>query len=88
MIVRPNLPDPTEIAEVDLTGAEGLVGNRSMTAHVDGRGTTFDVYFPTVGLHSDVRPAEGNLTCAADRIFGSSWPVWPSADGSIGSRNA
>lgn len=62
IVVRPNLPDPTEIAEVDLIGAEGLVGNRAMTARVDGRGSTFDVYFPTVGLHSDVRPAEGDLS--------------------------
>jgi hypothetical protein len=32
-----------------------------MTVRVDARGTTHDVYFPTVGLHSDVRPAEGEL---------------------------
>ena len=32
-----------------------------MTARVDGRGATYDVYFPTVGLHSDVRPSEGDL---------------------------
>ena len=39
---------------------EGLVGNRDD----DGsgrfaRGATIDVFFPTVGLHSDVRPAAG-----------------------------
>ena len=42
-------------------GAEGLVGNRMMTVRVDGRGSTYDVYFPTVGLHSYVRPREGDL---------------------------
>ena len=31
-----------------------------MTARVDGRGSTYDVYFPTVGLHSSVRPREGD----------------------------
>ena len=58
VIVRPNLPDRTDAA---LTAPEGLVGNRMMTARVDGRGSTYDVYFPTVGLHSDVRPGEGDL---------------------------
>src|SRR5262245_49970107 len=61
VIVRPNLPDRTEAASVALTMPEGLVGNRMMTARVDGRGSTYDVYFPTVGLHSDVRPSEGDL---------------------------
>ena len=42
-------------------GPEGLVGNRRMTVRVDARGSTYDVYFPTVGLHSDVRPSEGDL---------------------------
>ena len=60
-IVRPNLPDRTESAEVVPIGPEGLVGNRMMTAKIDARGSTYDVYFPTVGLHSDVRPAEGDL---------------------------
>jgi len=60
-IVRPNLPDRTESLDVPPPGPEGLVGNRMMTARVDGRGGTIDVYFPTVGLHSDVRPAEGEL---------------------------
>jgi hypothetical protein len=59
--VRPNLPDRTESPEIVAIGPEGLVGNRMMTARVDGRGSTQDVYFPTVGLHSDVRPAEGDL---------------------------
>ncbi|MDB5351871.1 MAG: glycosyl hydrolase, glucoamylase [Planctomycetota bacterium] len=58
VLVRPNLPDPTETAGVAI---EGLVGNRMMTARVDSRGATYDVYFPTVGLHSDVRPSEGDL---------------------------
>jgi GH15 family glucan-1,4-alpha-glucosidase len=61
-LVRPNLPDRTESAEIVATGPEGLVGNRMMTARVDARGSTYDVFFPTVGLHSDVRPAEGDLS--------------------------
>jgi hypothetical protein len=60
-IVRPNVPDRTESADIVSMSPEGLVGNRMMTARVDGRGSTYDVYFPTVGLHSDVRPAEGDL---------------------------
>ena len=60
-IVRPNLPDRTETSEAVPPSPEGLVGNRMMTARVDSRGATHDVYFPTVGLHSDVRPAEGEL---------------------------
>ncbi len=59
-MVRPNLPDRVENLEIVSPGPEGLVGNRRMTARVDGRGSTYDVYFPTVGLHSDVRPAEGD----------------------------
>ncbi len=58
--VRPNLPDRIETAEIVGIGPEGLVGNRQMSARVDARGSTYDVYFPTVGLHSDVRPAEGD----------------------------
>ncbi len=58
VVVRPNLPDRTETGS---PAPEGLVGNRMMTARVDARGSTYDVYFPTVGLHSDVRPSEGNL---------------------------
>ncbi len=60
-IVRPNLPVRTETYDVFPPASEGLVGNRMMTARVDSRGSTLDVYFPTVGLHSDVRPAEGEL---------------------------
>lgn len=60
-MVRPNLPDRSDSADVVTLGAEGLVGNRMMTARVDARGSTHDVYYPTVGLHSDVRPAEGDL---------------------------
>ena len=60
-MVRPNLPDRTESAEIVASSPEGLVGNRRMTAKVDARGSTYDVYFPTVGLHSDVRPSEGDL---------------------------
>ncbi len=60
-VVRPNLPDRTESAEIVAVGPEGLIGNRMMTVRIDGRGSCQDVYFPTVGLHSDVRPAEGDL---------------------------
>ncbi len=59
-IVRPNLPDQTEASDASVPEAEGLVGNRLMTGRVDGRGGTYDVYFPTVGLHSYVRPREGD----------------------------
>jgi hypothetical protein len=59
-IVRPNLPDQTESYETALVKAEALVGNRLMTVRVDDRGSTYDVYFPTVGLHSFVRPREGD----------------------------
>ncbi len=59
-IVRPNLPDQTEASDTVLVPAEALVGNRHMTARVDGRGSTYDIYFPTVGLHSFVRPREGD----------------------------
>jgi GH15 family glucan-1,4-alpha-glucosidase len=58
-IVRSNLPDRIESSASWLQEAEGLVGNRHMTVRVDGRGSTYDVYFPTVGLHSFVRPREG-----------------------------
>jgi glucoamylase len=61
VVVRPNLPDRADSGEPIPPGAEGLVGNRSMTVRVDARGGTHDVYFPTAGLHSDVRPAEGEL---------------------------
>jgi hypothetical protein len=60
-IVRPNLPDRTESPELLGSLAEGLVGNRMMTVRIDGRGSTYDIYFPTVGLHSNVRPKEGDL---------------------------
>ena len=45
-MVRPNLPDRTESAEIVASSPEGLVGNRRMTAKVDARGSTYDVYFP------------------------------------------
>ena len=58
-VVRPNLPglgDP----HTDALAVEGLVGNRQMTVRVDARGATHDLFYPTTGLHSDVRPAEGD----------------------------
>lgn len=60
-IVRPNLPDRTEAADLLSPTVEGLVGNRRMTVRVDSRGSTYDVYFPSVGLRSNVRPKEGDL---------------------------
>ncbi len=58
-IVRPNPPELLNSSESARPSPEGLVGNRMMTARVDARGGTLDVFFPTVGLHSDVRPASG-----------------------------
>ncbi len=62
-VVRPNLPDrsdpPTDPQAIH---PEGIIGNRTMTVRVDSRGGTHDVYFPTVGLRSHVRPAEGELS--------------------------
>ena len=59
-VVRPNLPDRTESADLIPSTPEGLIGNRMLAAKIDPRGSTYDVYFPTVGLHADVRPAEGD----------------------------
>jgi len=58
-IVRPNPPEVINTLKAPQPSPEGLVGNRMMTARVDARGSTLDVFFPTVGLHSDVRPASG-----------------------------
>jgi len=60
-VVRPNLPDRTDASDALLWEAEGLVGNRLMTVRVDARGSTYDLYFPTTGLHSSVRPREGDV---------------------------
>lgn len=59
VVVRPNLPEVRESARHVNGSPEGLVGNRRMTAKVDARGSTFDLFFPTVGMHREVRPAEG-----------------------------
>lgn len=59
MMIRPNLPDREDSNDASIQGVEGLAGNRRMTVRVDGRGTTYDVYYPTVGLHSNMRPREG-----------------------------
>ena len=60
-IVRPNLPDRAESGEIIAVNPEGIVGNRAMTARLGPRGSTYDIYYPTVGLHTDVRPAEGDV---------------------------
>lgn len=59
VVVRPNLPDATETSCTSEPWPEGLVGNRRMTVKVDARGATFDIIFPTVGMHREVRPAAG-----------------------------
>jgi hypothetical protein len=58
--VRPNVPGRDESPAHTDRSPEGLVGNRMMTVRVDDRGATYDILFPTVGLHSDVRPATGD----------------------------
>ena len=69
-IVRPNLPDRTETSDAMPPVPEGLVGNQMMTVRVDARGGTHDLYFPTVGLHSDIRPAEGELPQSRSHVRG------------------
>lgn len=69
-IVRPNLPDRTESPDMLGMVAEGLVGNRMMTVRIDGRGSSYDIYFPTVGLHSNVRPKEGDLSQSRSHFRG------------------
>src|SRR3954467_11671057 len=59
-IVRPNLPDRSDSTEIVGPGPEGLVGNRRMTARGAAPGSTPDPHFPTVGMHADVRPADGD----------------------------
>ncbi len=61
VVVRPNLPLPQRGGPASAT-VEGLVGNQMMTVRVDARGSTDDIFFPTTGLHSDVRPASGDLS--------------------------
>ncbi len=59
-VIRANVPSKSDPPMGAIFGPEGLVGNRMMTVRVDDRGCTHDIYYPTVGLHSDVRPAEGD----------------------------
>lgn len=59
-VIRPNVPAKADSPAFAISGPEGLVGNRMMTVRIDERGATYDVFFPTVGLHSDVRPAAGD----------------------------
>jgi hypothetical protein len=59
VVVRPNLPRKQPQATAGVSFPEGLVGNRRSTVKVDARGSTFDIFFPTAGMHTDVRPAEG-----------------------------
>jgi hypothetical protein len=59
-IVRPNPPRNSEQSQVVQLVPVGLVGNRHATARIDSRSATHDVYFPSVALHSNVRPSEGD----------------------------
>lgn len=59
-VIRPNLPIRAESTAAASRPPEGLVGNRQMTVLVDERSGTHDIYFPTVGLHSEVRPVWGD----------------------------
>lgn len=60
IVVRANVPS-YELSPAHATQApEGLIGNRAMTVLVDRRASTFDMYYPSVGLHSEVRPAHGD----------------------------
>jgi hypothetical protein len=59
-LVRANFPAQDLSPSHAVQGPEGLVGNRMMTVRVDERGATYDIYYPTVGLHSGVRPAAGD----------------------------
>ena len=61
------------------SGPEGLVGNRMMTVRVDARGSTYDVYFPTV--RSPLRrpaggggPAAEPVALSGDRRRPGRWP--------------
>ena len=82
---RPAQPArPHRVAESP-AAPEGLVGNRMMTARVDARGSTYDVYFPTVGPPLRRPPQRGGPARRAARTSGRSSAAWPSAVGSTGS---
>lgn len=59
-IVRPNSPRNLAQSPVVQNVPEALVGNRRTTARIDSRSVTHDIYFPSVALHSNVRPSEGD----------------------------
>ncbi len=59
-LVRPNIPAQDVSPAFAVQGPEGLVGNRMMSVRVDERGATYDIYYPTVGLQTGVRPALGD----------------------------
>jgi hypothetical protein len=59
-VVRPNPPRWIDNSQVVQDVPEGLIGNRRTTARIDSKASTYDVYYPSVALHSNVRPAEGD----------------------------
>ncbi len=58
-VVRPNPPRWIDNSHVIQDVPEGLIGNRRTTARIDSKASTYDIYFPSVALHSNIRPAEG-----------------------------
>lgn len=58
-VVRPNPPRWTDNSHVIQDVPEGLIGNRRTTSRIDSKASTYDIYYPSVALHSNVRPAEG-----------------------------
>jgi GH15 family glucan-1,4-alpha-glucosidase len=59
-VVRPNPPRWLDHSHVVQAMPEGLIGNRRTTARIDTRSSTYDIYYPSAALHSNVRPAEGD----------------------------
>jgi len=59
-VVRPNPPRWLDNSSVVQATPEGLIGNRRTTARIDSRSATYDIYYPSTALHSNVRPAEGD----------------------------
>ncbi len=59
-VVRPNPPRWLDHSHVVQATPEGLIGNRRTTARIDTRSSTYDIYYPSAALHSNVRPAEGD----------------------------
>lgn len=69
-VVRPNPPRWTDNSHVIQDVPEGLIGNRRSTARIDSNASTYDIYFPSVALHSNVRPAEGETPLSRTHFRG------------------